>query len=75
MCFEPTNADCAILPYCVLRKALDRARTAFVEALDDYALSDLVKPRGSLQAMLSIAPVKATRASAARPKRERPAKQ
>ena len=75
MCFEPTNADCAILPYCVLRKALDRARTVFVEALDDYALSDLVKPRGSLQAMLSIAPVKATRASAARPKRERPAKQ
>jgi Rrf2 family nitric oxide-sensitive transcriptional repressor len=58
MCFEPVNADCAILPYCVLRKALERARTAFVEALDDYSLSDLVKPRASLQAMLSIAPVK-----------------
>ena len=58
MCFEPTNADCAILPYCVLRKALEKARTAFVEALDDYNLSDLVRPRASLQAMLSIAPVR-----------------
>ena len=26
MCFEPINADCAVLPYCVLRKALARAR-------------------------------------------------
>ncbi|MGD0532929.1 MAG: Rrf2 family transcriptional regulator [Methyloceanibacter sp.] len=25
-CFEPVNAPCAILPYCVLRKALERAR-------------------------------------------------
>jgi Rrf2 family transcriptional regulator, nitric oxide-sensitive transcriptional repressor len=74
MCFEPTNADCAILPYCVLRKALERARTAFVEALDNYTLSDLVKPRTSLQSMLSIAPAKTTRASPAKPKRETLAK-
>jgi Rrf2 family transcriptional regulator, nitric oxide-sensitive transcriptional repressor len=59
MCFEPVNAECAILPYCVLRKALERARAAFVDVLDDYTLSDLVKPRASIQAMLSIAPVKA----------------
>ena len=25
-CFEPVNAPCAILLYCVLRKALERAR-------------------------------------------------
>jgi Rrf2 family nitric oxide-sensitive transcriptional repressor len=63
MCFEPTNADCAILPSCVLRKALDQARTAFVKALDNYTLSDLVKPRASLQAMLSIEPAQPGRAS------------
>jgi Rrf2 family nitric oxide-sensitive transcriptional repressor len=56
VCFEPINADCAVLPYCVLRKALKRARDAFIDVLDDYTLSDLVKPRAPLQAMLSIAP-------------------
>jgi Rrf2 family transcriptional regulator, nitric oxide-sensitive transcriptional repressor len=61
MCFEPINADCAVLPYCVLRKALERARAAFLEALDNYALSDLVKPRAALQSRLAIAPVKPTR--------------
>jgi Rrf2 family nitric oxide-sensitive transcriptional repressor len=61
MCFEPVNADCAVLPYCVLRKALQRARNAFIDVLDDYTLSDLVKPRASLQAMLTIAPVKPTK--------------
>jgi len=61
MCFEPINADCPILPYCVLRKALARARAAFINVLDDYTLSDLVRPRASLQAMLAIAPVKPAR--------------
>jgi Rrf2 family nitric oxide-sensitive transcriptional repressor len=56
MCFEPVNADCAVLRCCVLRKALERARSAFIDVLDDYTLSDLVRPRASLQAMLSIAP-------------------
>jgi Rrf2 family transcriptional regulator, nitric oxide-sensitive transcriptional repressor len=70
MCFEPVNAECAILPYCVLRKALERARNAFVEALDDYTLSDLVKPRASLQAMLSLPPLKATKESTTKTKRE-----
>ena len=41
MCFEPINADCAVLPYCVLRKALARARDAFVAVLDDYTLVTL----------------------------------
>jgi Rrf2 family nitric oxide-sensitive transcriptional repressor len=61
MCFEPVNADCAVLPYCVLRKALGRARNAFIDVLDDYTLADLVKPRASLQAMLSIEAVKPPR--------------
>jgi Rrf2 family nitric oxide-sensitive transcriptional repressor len=69
MCFEPVNAECAILPYCVLRKALEKARTAFVEALDDYSLADLVKPRASLQAMLSIEPAQAARLASAKGRR------
>lgn len=61
MCFEPINADCAILPCCVLRKALERARSAFIDVLDEYSLSDLVKPRTSLRELLAIAPVKPAR--------------
>jgi Rrf2 family nitric oxide-sensitive transcriptional repressor len=61
MCFEPVNADCAVLPHCVLRKALGQARAAFSKALDEYTLADLVKPRAALQAMLSIAPAKPAR--------------
>jgi Rrf2 family nitric oxide-sensitive transcriptional repressor len=44
-----------------LRKALGRARAAFIDVLDGYTLSDLVKPRTSLQAMLAIAPSKPAR--------------
>jgi Rrf2 family nitric oxide-sensitive transcriptional repressor len=61
MCFEPINGDCRILPHCVLRRALEKARAAFSEALDKYTLGDLVKPRAALQAMLSIPPVKPVR--------------
>ncbi|MBK5199065.1 MAG: Rrf2 family transcriptional regulator [Methyloceanibacter sp.] len=61
MCFEPINADCAIRPNCVLRKALVRARAAFFDVLDEYTLGDLVRPRAPLQAMLAIAPVKPAR--------------
>jgi Rrf2 family transcriptional regulator, nitric oxide-sensitive transcriptional repressor len=52
-----------------LRKALARARSAFIKVLDDYTLSDLVKPRTSLQAMLAIAPVKPARDSSNKPRR------
>ena len=61
MCFEPINADCAILPCCVLRKALERARSAFIDVLNEYSLSDLVKPRTQLRELLAIAPVKLAR--------------
>jgi Rrf2 family transcriptional regulator, nitric oxide-sensitive transcriptional repressor len=61
MCFAPVNADCTVLPYCVLRKAIERARAAFIDVLDEYTLSDLVRPRTSLQALLDIAPVKPSR--------------
>lgn len=72
MCFEPINGDCAVLPHCVLRRALEKARAAFSEALDTYTLSDLVKPRAALQAMLSIPPVKPVRALASNARKRTP---
>jgi Rrf2 family nitric oxide-sensitive transcriptional repressor len=68
-CFEPINAECAIQPHCVLRKALEKARNAFVETLNGYTLSDLVKPRAALRTMLSIAPLKPTPVPAAKRRR------
>jgi Rrf2 family nitric oxide-sensitive transcriptional repressor len=71
MCFEPINATCAIQPYCVLKRALERACLAFVEVLDGYTLRDLVKPRASLRALLEIEPGDNIRASAPRPRSRR----
>jgi Rrf2 family nitric oxide-sensitive transcriptional repressor len=62
-CFDPINAGCAILPSCVLRHALEKARLAFVAVLDQYTLSDLVGPRAPLQALLAIAPLDGTGAT------------
>ena len=56
VCFEPINAHCTIRPGCVLRRALEKARLAFVEVLDGYTLSDLVKPKASLRTLLSLTP-------------------
>ncbi|MBZ0141162.1 MAG: Rrf2 family transcriptional regulator [Pseudorhodoplanes sp.] len=56
-CFKPVDASCAIRRCCVLKKALEKARVAFVEVLDGYSLSDLVKPRAPLRALLAIEPV------------------
>lgn len=55
-CFEPVDAPCAIRRCCVLQRALDKARAAFLAVLDGYTLADLVQPRSSLQALLAIAP-------------------
>jgi Rrf2 family nitric oxide-sensitive transcriptional repressor len=53
-CFEPVNAPCAIQPCCVLKRALKKARDAFVEVLDGYTLSDLVQPQARLTSLLGI---------------------
>lgn len=55
-CFKPVDAFCAIRPSCALRHALARATEAFVAVLDEYSLSDLVKPRAPLRNLLSMAP-------------------
>jgi Rrf2 family nitric oxide-sensitive transcriptional repressor len=54
-CFKPINAPCAIRRCCVLQTALEKARLAFLDVLDGYTLSDLVRPRAPLQALLAIA--------------------
>jgi Rrf2 family transcriptional regulator, nitric oxide-sensitive transcriptional repressor len=53
-CFKPVDAPCVIRPCCVLRRALEKARAAFLDVLDDYALSDLVAPRSRLAGLLGI---------------------
>jgi hypothetical protein len=53
-CFKPVDAPCAIRPCCVLRRALEKARDAFMAVLEDYTLGDLVKPRARLASLLGI---------------------
>jgi len=53
-CFKPVDAPCAIRPACVLRRALEKAREAFMAVLEDYTLGDLVQPRLRLAGLLGI---------------------
>jgi Rrf2 family nitric oxide-sensitive transcriptional repressor len=53
-CFQPVDAPCAIRPACVLRRALERAGSAFLDVLDGYSLADLVKPRAPLRSLLAL---------------------
>ncbi|CAN5697222.1 nitric oxide-sensing transcriptional repressor NsrR [soil metagenome] len=54
-CFHPVNAKCPIVPSCLLRQAIERAREAFLATLDDYTLENLQGPRESLRGLLKIA--------------------
>ena len=53
-CFDPINADCAILPTCVLRRALHEARSRFFDVLDGYTIADLARPGSSLRRSLGL---------------------
>ncbi|CAN5402864.1 nitric oxide-sensing transcriptional repressor NsrR [soil metagenome] len=53
-CFKPVDAPCAIRPACVLRRALEKARDAFMTVLGEYTLADLVQPRLRLAGLLGI---------------------
>ncbi|MDB5566321.1 MAG: transcriptional regulator, BadM/Rrf2 family [Tardiphaga sp.] len=53
-CFKPVDAPCAIRPSCVLRRALEKAREAFMAVLEEYSLADLVQPRARLAGLLGI---------------------
>ncbi len=72
--FKPVDAPCTIRSCCVLRRALDKARLAFIEVLDSYTLRDLVAPRDALRALLVLtAPVgrKSVTTAQRRPRRAR----
>jgi Rrf2 family transcriptional regulator, nitric oxide-sensitive transcriptional repressor len=56
-CFKPVDAPCAVRQCCVLRRALEKARDAFIEVLEGYSLGDLVRPRGRLLGMLGISEI------------------
>jgi Rrf2 family transcriptional regulator, nitric oxide-sensitive transcriptional repressor len=55
-CFAPDDASCVIIPSCALRGALSKARDAFLSALDEHTLADLVRPRAPLRKLLSLHP-------------------
>lgn len=54
-CFTADNQDCPLRRVCRLRGALDRARTAFLDVLDDYTLADLTGNEQALKASLGLA--------------------
>ena len=56
-CFKPVDAPCAVRQCCVLRRALEKARDAFIEVLEAYSLGDLVRPRGRLLGLLGISEI------------------
>ncbi len=53
-CFGETSS-CPIVPACNLKRILAKAQAAFLEALDEYSLSDLVSNRRQLIKMLEVA--------------------
>jgi len=51
-CFDPDHSRCPIAGTCALRQVLGRALNAFLTVLDEYTLSDLLRPRGALGRIL-----------------------
>jgi Rrf2 family nitric oxide-sensitive transcriptional repressor len=55
-CFKPGDASCVIVKCCALKTVLNKARSAFVDVIDGYRLSDLVKPHRQMRSLLSLQP-------------------
>lgn len=53
-CFDPETNTCPIAPACGLKGALERARRAFLEVLDEYTLDQFVKRREFLLPLLDV---------------------
>jgi Rrf2 family nitric oxide-sensitive transcriptional repressor len=53
-CFAPENQDCPLRRACRLKAALERARRAFLDVLDEYTLADLTGNSQVLQASLGL---------------------
>ena len=56
-CFD-RDGQCAIQGHCKLTRVLREAFNAFIAALDEYTLADLLEPRDKLSKLLGL-PVKA----------------
>ena len=54
-CFALENQDCPLRRACLLKGALDRARRAFLDVLDEYTLADLTGNSRTLQVSLGLA--------------------
>lgn len=52
-CFDPARNECTLGPTCRLKKALEKAMSAFFETLDEYTLADLARNR-QLQQIVQI---------------------
>jgi Rrf2 family nitric oxide-sensitive transcriptional repressor len=51
-CFDPETNTCPIAPACGLKGALQRARQAFLEVLDEYNLDHFLRRRSELVHLL-----------------------
>jgi len=51
-CFDPEANTCPITPACGLKGAIQRARQAFLEVLDEYNLDQFLKRRSDLASLL-----------------------
>lgn len=71
-CFDQGAANpCVITPACKLRRALHRARSAFLAVLDEYSLAELTENREMLAELLGQGP-EPRAAAAAPPAPDRP---
>jgi Rrf2 family nitric oxide-sensitive transcriptional repressor len=66
-CFAPDGASCVIIPSCALRGVISKAREAFLSALDERTLADLVRPQAPLRKLLSLHPSGRAAAQISRP--------
>lgn len=54
-CFDAEDRSCPLRDACRLRRALDRARQAFLGVLDEYTLADLTSAPAPMRALLGLA--------------------
>jgi Rrf2 family nitric oxide-sensitive transcriptional repressor len=48
------GGTCVIKPMCVLKSALNKALTAYLDTLEQYTLSDLLKPKSELSRVFGL---------------------
>src|SRR5210317_2193081 len=48
------DGSCLIKPMCVLKSALNKALKAYLDTLEQYTLSDLLKPRNELASVFGM---------------------